>query len=84
MPTPEEILDRRLEQEIDLREVSRLRFGEKSDVRGRCFMKERILLLQSEMEDLNRRQANIYDKFNQSWERYQANGDHSYLKMQKR
>ncbi|NLG85253.1 MAG: hypothetical protein GX493_11755 [Firmicutes bacterium] len=42
-------------------------------------MKERILLLLSEIEDLNRRQAGIYDKFNQSWERYQKNGDYGHL-----
>ncbi|HHW43040.1 hypothetical protein GFC01_03685 [Desulfofundulus thermobenzoicus] len=42
-------------------------------------MKERILLLLSEMEDINRRQARIYDKLDRSWKHYHANADYSYL-----
>lgn len=42
-------------------------------------MKERILLLLSEIESTNRRQARLYEKLDQSWQRYQATNDHSYL-----
>ncbi|MEW6447350.1 MAG: hypothetical protein AB1426_04575 [Bacillota bacterium] len=42
-------------------------------------MKERILLLLSEIESTNRRQARLYEKLDQSWQRYQATNDYSYL-----
>ncbi|BAF60766.1 hypothetical protein PTH_2585 [Pelotomaculum thermopropionicum SI] len=42
-------------------------------------MKERILLLISEVESANRRQAQLYSKLDRSWERYQQNGDYSCL-----
>lgn len=42
-------------------------------------MKERILLLLSEIESTNRRQARLYEKLDQSWQRYKATNDYSYL-----
>jgi len=42
-------------------------------------MKERILLLLSEIEGTNQRQARLYGKLDQSWQRYQAANDYSYL-----
>ena len=42
-------------------------------------MKEKILLLQSEIDDLNRRQAGLYERLDRSWERYRETGDYGYL-----
>jgi hypothetical protein len=42
-------------------------------------MKERILILISEIEDANRRQASLYDRIDRSWERYQENTGYSHL-----
>lgn len=42
-------------------------------------MKEKILLLLSEIEGTNQRQARLYEKLDQSWQRYQATNDYSYL-----
>lgn len=42
-------------------------------------MKEKILLLLSEIESTNQRQARLYEKLDRSWQRYQESGDYSYL-----
>lgn len=42
-------------------------------------MKEKILLLISEVESANRRQARLYERLQRSWERHQADGDYSHL-----
>lgn len=42
-------------------------------------MKEKILLLISEVESTNRRQAQLFEKIERSWGRYQQNRDYSCL-----
>lgn len=42
-------------------------------------MKERILLLLSEIESTNQRQARLYERLGRSWKQYQESRDYSYL-----
>lgn len=42
-------------------------------------MKEKLLVLLSEIESTNHRQERLYEKLQESWERHQKTGEYSYL-----
>jgi len=42
-------------------------------------MKERILLLLREIEDLNLRQNNLYEKIDRSWKQFEESKEYSFL-----
>ncbi|WP_051276536.1 hypothetical protein [Desulfovirgula thermocuniculi] len=42
-------------------------------------MKEKLLVLLSEIERANHRQERLYEKLQQSWERHQKTGEYGYL-----
>ncbi|ACX51653.1 hypothetical protein Adeg_0503 [Ammonifex degensii KC4] len=42
-------------------------------------MREKVLLLLGEIKDTSRRQARLYERLEQSWQKYQKFGDYGYL-----